>query len=127
MSESSLVTRTVTYTPSNHLLYSTAGGGTDYENNGKGVFYIPIHVGNNYQTATVTLTYEVRRYTTAAPSTPIVDRALSPSAVLTLSDYSSYEAGKQLTMNFTITDIGMSTSARISDWTTETVGNFVAE
>lgn len=127
MSESSLVTRTVTYTPSNHLLYSTAGGGTDYENNDKGVFYIPIHVGNNYQTATVTLTYEVRRYTTAAPSTPIVDRTLSPSAVLTLSDYSSYEAGKQLTMNFTITDIGMSTSARISDWTTETVGNFVAE
>ena len=125
MSESSLVTRTVTYTPSNHLLYSTAGGGTNYTDENNGVFYIPIHTGNNYQTATVTLTYEVHRYT--GPSTYVVDRVLSPSAVLKLSDYSSYEAGKQLIMNFSINEIGLSTTASITDWTTETVGDFSAE
>ena len=128
-SESSMVTRTVDYTPANHLLYSTASAGTDFKDatGDKAVFYIPIHTGNNYQTATVTLTYQIVRYTSADPSTPVVDRELTPSAVLTLSDYNSYEAGKKLTMNFTIHEIGLKTTASITNWTDETVGNFTAE
>ena len=128
-SESSMVTRTVNYAPSNHLLYTTSGAGTDFKDatGDKAVFYIPIHTGNNYQTATVTLTYQIVRYTSADPSTPVVDRELTPSAVLTLSDYNSYEAGKKLTMNFTIHEIGLKTTASITNWTDETVGNFTAE
>ena len=127
LSEDDMATRTVTYTPSDYLLYSTGGGGTNYTDNNNGVFYIPLHTGNNYQTATVTLTYEVRRYT--GPSTYETYRTASPSAVLTLSDYASYEAGKQLIMDFTINEIhaGLQTTAAITDWTDQTVGSFDAQ
>ena len=127
LSEDDMATRTVTYTPSDYLLYSTGGGGTNYTDNNNGVFYIPLHTGNNYQTATVTLTYEVRRYT--GPSTYETYRTASPSAVLTLSDYASYEAGKQLIMDFTINEIheGLQTTAAITDWTDTTVGSFDAQ
>jgi len=128
-SESSMVTRTVDYAPANHLLYSTASAGTKFEDEDgdNAVFYIPIHTGNNYQTATVTLAYEILRYT--GPSTYETYRTASPSAVLTLSDYAGYEAGKKLTMAFTINEVheGLQTTAAITDWTNTTVGSFDAQ
>ncbi len=112
--ESSMATRVVDYAPSNYLLYSSAGDGMNYTDDNHGVFYIPIHVGNNYQTATVELTYEIWRYT--GPSTYVIYRTASPSAVLTLSDYGGYEAGKKYAISLHLGMSSVNAEATIEDW-----------
>ena len=86
----------------------------NYIDDNHGVFYIPIHVGNNYQTATVELTYEIWRYT--GPSTYVIYRTASPSAVLTLSDYGGYEAGKKYAISLHLGMSSVNAEATIEDW-----------
>ena len=128
-SESALVTRKIDYAPSNYLLYSYNGTSTlgdTFTDDTHGIFYIPIHLANHYQTAAIDLTYKVIRYTKADPTTPIIERTKLPTTVLTLSDYTSYEAGRNLEMNFNIHDNTLHLDAAITDWSNQTVGNFDA-
>ena len=128
-SESALVTRKIDYAPSNYLLYSYNGTSTlgdTFTDDTHGIFYIPIHLANHYQTAAIDLTYKVIRYTKADPTTPIIERTKLPTTMLTLSDYTSYEAGKNLEMNFNIHDNTLHLDAAITDWSNQTVGNFDA-
>ncbi len=126
-----ITTRDVDYTPANHVIYSTDGTTTQdntFTNDEKGLFYIPMHLANHYQTALVTLTYEVVRYTTAAPTVPIVERTREVTATITLSDYvTAYDAGKKLDFDLNIHDTTLTLTAAISDWTDVSQGSFTAQ
>ena len=106
-SESGLVTRTVNYTvPADKVLYSYNGsstGGTDYTDNDHGVFYIPIHMANHYQTAVATLTYEIRTYDSGGNPVGTTSSGAKVSAPVVLSDYAAaYQPGKNLSLTFRV-------------------------
>ena len=123
-------TRHIDYAPADYVLHSDGSSsvGYDYENDDKGVFYIPVHLGGHPQTAVITLTYQVVRYATAAPTIPIVERTRTVSTTLTLSDYAdAYQPGKTLDYVLTIHDNTLTLTAGINNWTNVSQGNFVAE
>ena len=106
-SESGLVTRTVNYTvPADKVLYSYNGsstGGTDYTDNDHGVFYIPIHMANHYQTAVATLTYEIRTYDSGDSPLGTTSSGAKVSAPVVLSNYATaYQPGKNLSLTFRV-------------------------
>ena len=106
-SENGLVTRAVSYTTDAHdyVLYSYNGGETvtDFTNDNHGIFYIPIHMGNNYQTAVATVSYAIRQYANGdnlLNSTSYPDKVSAP---VVLSDYvDAYMPGKNLTLTFRV-------------------------
>lgn len=103
------------------VIYDDAGTATttQWQDNTRGIFYIPMHVTDQLQTATVTLTYEIVSYTTAAPSTPVVERSQTVSTTLTLSDYAdAYRPAKRLNLTLNIDDYALSLLCNITDWTT---------
>ena len=123
-------TRHIDYAPADYVLHSDGSSsvGYDYENDEKGVFYIPVHLGGHPQTAVITLTYQVVRYATAAPTTPIVERTRTVSTTLTLSDYpDAYQPGQTLDYELTIHDNTLTLTAAINNWTPVNQGDFVAE
>ena len=124
-------TRHIDYAPGTHVLHShngTSADGSAFEDNDKGVFYIPTHLGGQPQTAVVTLTYQVVRYASAEPTTPIVERTRTVSTTLTLSDYpDAYQPGRTLDYELTIHDNTLTLTAGINNWTTVNQGEFIAE
>ncbi len=105
-SESGLVTRTINYTvPADKVLYSYNGTATatDYTDADHGVFYIPIHMANHYQTAVATLTYEIRTCDSGDNLLSTVEPGAKVSAPVVLSNYDdAYQPGKNLTLTFRV-------------------------
>jgi len=85
-----------------HTLYSyngSAEGGTAWQAEGHGVYYLPIEVEGHPQTAAITVGYDV--VTTIAGETSAESR--TTSGVLTLSAVSEgYQAGKNLNIDINI-------------------------
>mgnify|MGYP002622716756 CR=1 FL=1 len=82
-----------------------AGDAQQWSDDSHGVFYIPVDVGHHTQTATVTLSYEVRHYAHADPDTPVTDLARSVTTTLTLADYpDAYQPGRCLNLTLNIDD-----------------------
>lgn len=104
-SESALCTRTVSFAPADYTLYSYShAGGTavarSWQDEGHGVFYIPIEVGGHPQTATINVGYAVL---TTDGSDVVTTESKTSTRVLTLSNYQdSYKAGRHLYLGISL-------------------------
>lgn len=101
-----------------------------------GIFYIPNHINRHPQTATMTLEYEVRYYTAAAPETPVTLQSRSVNSNIIFSDYpEAYQAGKCLNFHLELIEnplalfpvahpkdknARLSITGRASDWAIKT-------
>ena len=104
-SESALCTRTVSFAPADYTLYSyshTHGTAVarSWQDEGHGVFYIPIEVGGHPQTATINVGYAVL---TTDESDVVTTESKTSTRVLTLSNYQdSYKAGRHLYLGISL-------------------------
>lgn len=91
---------------------------------GFGVYYIPIGMSDNPQTATVNVAYQVSTYN---GSDWIPGTTKEGSVTLYLNDYSltAYKPGKHLYINITVNDdeVSFTVTAAIADWVNGVVGN----
>lgn len=91
--------------------------------NGFGVYYIPIGMPGNPQTATVNVAYQVSTYN---GSDWIPGTTKEGSATLYLNEFlTAYKPGKHLYININVNDEGLSfiVTAAIADWINGVVGN----
>ena len=83
----------------------------------KGVFYIPLQVGGQRQTATIRATYVVRAYTTAAGDPTTVERTTESAVTLNLADYTAaYKPGKRLDFGIEVNEKTLLVKAAIAKW-----------
>jgi hypothetical protein len=89
----------------------------------KGVFYIPIGMPGNPQTATVNVVYQVSTYN---GSNWIPGATKEGSATLYLNEFlTAYKPGKHLYINITVNDdeLSFTVTAAIAEWENGEVGN----
>ena len=120
-SEDPVCTRTVSLVDADHpvIAYAYPNSNLTIKSvwDNQGVYYIPIGMPGNPQTATVNIAYRVSTYNGSAwvPGTP-----KEGSVTLYLHDYTdAYKPGKHLYINITVNDDGLSftVTASIADWT----------
>lgn len=98
LSENTTVTRSVTLLSGGNVEINT---NTPWTDNDHGVFYIPLTVGGNLQTAEVHISYDIY-----IGDTKIDELSTSGTVTLILSDYpDAYKSGKQLDINITLKNI----------------------
>ncbi len=107
-------------TPNPFIIHTNQGTPTDnvaiIEDHG--VFYIPLDLTGNPQTAKIQLTYEIRRYSDPSGSSYEVERERTVAATLGLrtAKPEAFASGKHLYFNVDIDDSVLHVTAAITPW-----------
>lgn len=124
LSEMPQTTRTIHIVESTAQLvyaqeYGSVATTTQWDIDGKGIFYIPVELQGYAQQARVNVTYQVRYYDRSESSSD--EPAVTGSSSITLSNYSdAYQPGKHLYINVTIDNVAVRVSGAIAPWSITT-------